>query len=76
MTNRLIRTLFLSLVGLAPFSAMSQPSRTPAPKLVVFITIDAMRADYLRDSITSSQVGSGDCTGGELYSRMDFRTMR
>lgn len=47
MTNRLIRTLLPSLVGLAPFSVMSQPSRTPAPKLVVFITIDAMRADYL-----------------------------
>lgn len=46
MTIRLIRALLL-VVGLSPFSVMSQPSRTPAPKLVVFITIDAMRADYL-----------------------------
>ena len=40
-------TLSLALLALVATAACAQPSKQSAPKLVVFITVDAMRPDYL-----------------------------
>src|SRR5437588_1983654 len=40
-------TLLLALLALVATAACAQPSKQSAPKLVVFITVDAMRPDYL-----------------------------
>jgi predicted AlkP superfamily pyrophosphatase or phosphodiesterase len=47
MTRRFILSLPILLAGIAAGPAACQRTNTPAPKLVVFITVDAMRSDYL-----------------------------
>ena len=47
MTRRFILSLPILLAGIAAGPAACQGTNTQPPKLVVFITVDAMRADYL-----------------------------
>src|SRR6202140_2131606 len=47
MTRRFALSLQLLFAGIAAGSAACQGTNTQPPRLVVFITVDAMRADYL-----------------------------
>jgi predicted AlkP superfamily pyrophosphatase or phosphodiesterase len=47
MTRRFILSLPILVAGIAAGPAACQGTNTQSPKLVVFITVDAMRSDYL-----------------------------